>query len=156
MSLHVSEPEFAPVADCCAAHLGLCGEADVEVVFGSEEEIKAVNAKERGVDAVTDVLSFPALTLQAGEYPVFSAQNFPFDSDPEHGHVFLGSILICDAVAKKQAAAFGHSEARERGYLFLHGLLHLLGYDHIEDADRAKMRAAEEAILLSIGLSRGE
>lgn len=146
--------EFAYLADAAAAHLRLTGEAEAETVFASEEEIRGVNKRQRGVDAPTDVLSFPALSLKAGEYPPFTAQSFPYEVDPESGRVFLGSIMICESVAKKQAAEYGHSERRERGYLFLHGLLHLLGYDHIEEEDRRVMREAEEAILAIAGLPR--
>lgn len=154
MSVLVSLPEFAPIADACAAYLRLAGEAEIETVFGSEEEIRAVNRQNRGVDAVTDVLSFPCLSLSAGSYAPFTPQNFPLDCDPESGRVFLGSIFICERVAARQAEEYGHSERRERGYLFLHGLLHLLGYDHIEEDDRVRMRAVEEAVLAKIGLTR--
>ncbi|MDE7395973.1 MAG: rRNA maturation RNase YbeY [Clostridiales bacterium] len=153
MSVKVID-EFAFLADACAAHLALSGEAEAETVFATEEEIQAVNAQQRGVDAPTDVLSFPSLSLTAGTYEPFTAQNFPHEVDPENGRVFLGSILICESVAKKQAEEYGHSERRERGYLFLHGLLHLLGYDHMEEADKRVMRAAEEAILQRAGLLR--
>ena len=153
MSIRVVD-EFAYLADAAAAHLNLCGEAEAETVFASEDEIRAVNQAQRGVDAPTDVLSFPALTLQAGKYPPFTAQAFPYETDPESGRVFLGSIMICESVAKKQAVEYGHSERRERGYLFLHGLLHLLGYDHLEEEDRRVMRAAEEAVLAIADLPR--
>ena len=153
MSVRVLE-EFAYLADAAAEHLHLLGEAEAEVAFATEAEIRTVNRLQRGIDAPTDVLSFPALTLSAGQYPPFTAQNFPYEVDPESGCVFLGSIMICEAQARRQAVEYGHSERRERGYLFLHGLLHLLGYDHIEEEDRRVMRAAEEAILAIAGLPR--
>ena len=153
MSIRVLD-EFAYLADAAAEYLRITGEAEAETVFASEEEIRTVNRLQRGIDAVTDVLSFPALTLKAGEYPPFTAGNFPYEVEPESGRVFLGSIMICESVAKRQAIEYGHSERRERGYLFLHGLLHLLGYDHMEEEDKRIMRVAEEAVLQIAGLPR--
>ncbi len=95
-------------------------------------------------------MSFPLLD----EILSFEKANYPFDYDEDTGCVSLGSILICDEVAKLQAAEYGHSEERERAYLFLHGLLHLLGYDHMDEETKNEMRAAEEEILRSVGLTR--
>ena len=142
------------IADTAAAYFSLAGQAEIEVVFCDEAEIRAVNARSRGVDAVTDVLSFPAFAPFNGRYVPFTPQNFPHDADPETGRVFLGSILICRAVAKKQAAEYGHGIEREEGYLFLHGVLHLLGFDHMRAEEKAAMRKAEEEILTQAGLGR--
>ena len=95
------------------------------------------------------MLSYPALT----EIMPLTADNYPFDGDGE-GRVFLGSVVICRAVAERQAAEYGHSAEREETYLFTHGLLHLLGYDHIEEEDRRVMREAEERVLSAIGITR--
>lgn len=141
--------EFSLLADAACECLSLSGNAVVEVDFVSEDEIRAVNAETRGIDRVTDVLSFPSLD---GILP-FTEQNYPFETN-ENGEVMLGNIIICDAVARRQAAEYGHSESRERCYLFVHGLMHLLGYDHIEDADRAVMREKEEAVLGRCGIER--
>ena len=74
--------------------------------------------------------------------------------DPETGKVYLGSIVICRVKAKEQAAEYGHGEERELAYLTVHGVLHLLSFDHIEEADRAEMRAAEERVLSVLGIGR--
>ena len=148
------EGDYAHVAKIAYETLGLEGEICVELEIVSSGEIHALNLSERGVDRPTDVLSFPTLTLNAGEYAPFTAENFPFDFDPDSKCVCLGSIVICDEIASRQAEEYGHTVERERGYLFLHGLLHLLGYDHIEDADREKMREAEEKVLTLAGLKR--
>lgn len=142
------------IANAASEYFSLTGGARVELVMCSQDEIRELNERTRGVDKVTDVLSFPALTLESGRYADFCADNFPLDTDPDSGRVELGSIVICDEVAEMQAEEYGHSAERERGYLFLHGLLHLLGFDHMQESDKTKMRTAEEDILGRIDLSR--
>ena len=141
---------FERVANATYETLSLMGEAIVEVDFVSRDEIRELNNSARGVDSATDVLSFPALDTIAP----FSRENYPFDYDEENKAVNIGNIVICSDVAKEQAKEYGHSEERERAYLFLHGLLHLLGYDHIQDGDKAVMRAREEEILTALGITR--
>lgn len=143
-------PLFEKVAASAFETLKLSGDCCVEVDFVSEEEIRELNAETRNIDRVTDVLSYPALD----EILPFTEQNYPFEYNTETKQVGLGSIVICEAVAKSQAEEYGHSEERERAYLFLHGLLHLLGYDHIEEDDKKLMREKEEEILTGIGITR--
>ena len=140
--------EMAAAAAETFRALSLSGEASAEVVFADEEEIRELNAGTRGVDKVTDVLSYPALT----EIMPLTADNYPFDGDGE-GRVFLGSVVICRAVAERQAAEYGHSAEREETYLFTHGLLHLLGYDHVDEGeDKRLMRSREKAICARLGI----
>ena len=146
--------QYGHIAAATCAHFRVEGGAEVELIFCTPDEIRALNARMRGVDKETDVLSFPALTLHAGKYAPFTAENFPFDINPESGRVLLGSVAICNEVAERQAEEYGHSLSRERGYLFLHGLLHLLGYDHVTDYDKKAMRKAEEDILQTMGINR--
>ncbi len=141
---------FARAADAAFAALSLAGEAEVEVNFVTEEEIRELNARTRDTDRVTDVLSYPMLD----EIRPFTRENYPFDVDPENGRVPLGSIVICREVAARQAEEYGHSRDREETYLFVHGLLHLLGYDHMTEEDKSVMREAEERILSAIGQVR--
>ena len=122
----------------------------LELLFVSGEEIRALNARERGVDRVTDVLSFPAMELTAGEPIVSDEHGECMDED----RLLIGSVVICTERAKEQAAEYGHSEARELGYLSVHGFLHCLGYDHETDEDRAAMRAEEERIMNLVDLRR--
>ncbi len=143
-----------------AALLGACAaqstESDAplscEIVFTDEAGIRALNARTRGKDAVTDVLSFPNFDLGGG---AIRAAEHPFDRD-EAGRLFLGSIVICRARAERQAAEYGHSLRRELYYLAVHGLCHLLGFDHETEAQKAQMRAREEAILSAMGIGREE
>ena len=145
-----TDDSFLKVTESAFRHLGLSGDAIVELVFVSEEEIKQLNAQTRGIDKVTDVLSYPFLT----DWKEFNKHNYPDDYDYEVKGVRLGCIAICSSVAEMQAREYGHSVEREKSYLFLHVLLHLMGYDHIEEGDRVKMRQTEEEILNDIGVIR--
>ena len=124
----------------------------VEISFCSEQEIREINKEQRGIDRVTDVLSFPALQISAGE--IIRKKDHPFDFDPETKGIFLGSIIICEKRASEQAEEYGHSLKREVNYLALHGLLHLFGYDHETDKQRSQMRVMEERILCELGITR--
>lgn len=123
----------------------------VELVFTDEAGIRKLNAETRGKDAVTDVLSFPNLDgiLQK---PI-RKEDFPFDTD-EDGNLFLGSIVICRERAAQQAEEYGHSLRRELYYLAVHGLCHLLGYDHEKEDEKAQMRAREERVLSDMDIPR--
>ncbi|MDE6060597.1 MAG: rRNA maturation RNase YbeY [Clostridia bacterium] len=114
---------------------------DLTVVDG--ETIRELNNSARGVDKVTDVLSFPCfdkLSLPVGENK-FNA------CDYDGKRVMLGSIMICRQRAQEQAEEFGHSYARELGFLTCHGLLHLLGFDHIEKDDEEIMTAHQREVM---------
>ena len=123
-----------------------------ELDFVSFRRIKRINAETRGIDKVTDVLSFPMLDGVRGKK--IYKKDFPFDYDPDKKAIFLGSIVICMDKVKAQAKEFGHSEERETYYLLVHALLHLFGYDHIEENDKAEMRALEEKIMKKLGVLR--
>jgi probable rRNA maturation factor len=123
----------------------------VEFMRVDGEEIRELNASTRGVDAVTDVLSYPTLNLVAGE-PIQGALH-PYDMD-EEGRLLLGSIVVCKERAEEQAEEYGHGIERELHYLLVHGVMHCLGYDHIVEEDKAKMREREEAVLTRLGITR--
>lgn len=123
----------------------------VEIIFTDADGIRRLNARTRGVDAVTDVLSYPSFAHVAGA-PIRAAEH-AIDLD-EDGNVFIGSVAICSARAAEQAAEYGHSLEREINYLAAHGICHLLGYDHMTDEDRPAMRALEERVLSKMNLSR--
>ena len=114
---------------------------DLTVVDG--ETIRALNSSARGVDRVTDVLSFPC--FEGLKLPV-AEEDFS-DCDYDGKRVMLGSIMICRERAGEQAEEFGHSYARELGFLTCHGLLHLLGFDHIEKEDEEVMTAHQREIM---------
>ena len=123
----------------------------IEVLFVDEAEIQRLNRELREIDKVTDVLSFPALELERGQ--AIKKEDYPFDID-EEGRLLLGSIAICVKRAKEQAEEYGHSYERELHYLIVHGIMHCLGYDHMEEKDKAQMREKEEEILNKLGITR--
>ena len=124
----------------------------VELVFVDEMEIRRLNRETRDMDKVTDVLSYPTMDEIKGQ-ALFSVEH-PFEMD-EEGNLLIGSIVVCCQRAKEQAEEYGHSYERELHYLIVHGIMHCLGYDHIEEADRAEMREKEEYILGKLGITRG-
>ena len=132
---------------CCQAVLtteNFEKDAEVSVSFVSNEEIKNLNKIYRDKDSVTDVLSFP-LTSEDG------TQEF----NPETGAVQLGDVVISLETAVKQAQNYGHSLEREVGFLTVHSMLHLLGYDHETSLlDQRIMREKEESVLEKLGISR--
>lgn len=121
----------------------------VEVCVTSDEGIHQTNLEMRGVDRPTDVLSFPMFELKPGE------KLSPDWADPDTGKVLLGDMMISLERANAQAAEYGHSPEREVCYLAVHSVLHLLGYDHLDEGPmKAQMRAREEAILGKLGITR--
>ena len=122
---------------------------EVDVLFTDDEGIHAINLEQRGVDAPTDVLSFPMFDLKPGEHPDGRW------ADPDTGLVGLGDMAISLERARAQAAEYGHSPQRETAYLAVHSVLHLLGYDHLDEGPmKAQMRAREEAVLGQLGIVR--
>ncbi len=118
------------------------------------DEIQRLNKQFRGVDAVTDVLSFPTLELNKAK---LDHADLPTDAvNSKTGKVNIGDVIICFDRAKEQAANFGHSLKRELCFLSLHGLLHLLGYDHVEADDEREMNELQEQILSKLRITRDE
>ena len=107
--------------------------------------IHDLNLSSRGVDRATDVLSFPTTDIMAGE--VLDLDKFKLDIDPMDNSLLVGEIFICNEVAKAQAKKYNHSYKREFCFLFLHGVLHCLGYDHIDENDRVIMEDLQDKIL---------
>lgn len=128
----INEKVFKELASICVREEGLNPEnVSISLSFVSKDKIKKLNKEFRNVDKVTDVLSFP---MYEGKIP-----NLP--------EIELGDVVICMDKIKAQAKEFGHSEERETYYLFVHSMLHLLGYDHMNEKEKKKMRAMEEKVL---------
>lgn len=119
------------------------------VSFVKRKRIKELNNLYRKVDRQTDVLSFPMLDIK---YPQ-TVKDFQKEYTPD-GSLYIGDIVICPKIAKWQAKLYNHSKKREVGFLALHGLLHILGYDHIESEDEKIMMETSEKILNEMGLKR--
>ena len=125
---------------------------EVAITFVGDDEIREINKAERNIDEVTDVLSFPNLDDVFNKR--IDKKNFPDDVNPENGKVDIGDVIINLNRANEQANEFGHSFMRELSFLMVHGLLHLMGYDHIDKMDAKLMRAQEERILAKFRLKR--
>jgi len=106
----------------------------------SKEEIRELNNQYRGIDNHTDVLSFPLIE--------------DFDEVDPDDEYMLGDVVICLEKAREQAEEFGHSEAREIVYLFVHSVCHLLGFDHMEEDEKQEMRTREEEVMTLLDLER--
>lgn len=126
-------------------------DVDIEIDFLDQSEMQNLNKEARGVDSLTDVLSFPNLKVTLP----FLKEEYIAETNPETEAVILGEIYISLDRAKEQALEFKHSLSREVSFLVVHGLLHLLGFDHIQEDDRKEMEDLQEEILNSIGLNRG-
>ena len=128
---------------------GMTLPCEVDVLLTDDEGIHAVNLDMRGVDRPTDVLSFPEFDLTPGEHPD------EMDADPGTGLIPLGDMVISMEHVASQAKEYGHSRQRELAYLVTHSVLHLLGYDHLDEGpQKAQMRAREEDILTELGITR--
>ena len=128
---------------------GVTVPCEVDVLLTNDENIHQINLDMRNVDRPTDVLSFPEFDLQPGELPTGE------DADPGTGLVPLGDMVISMEHVAAQAKEFGHSNRRELCYLVVHSVLHLLGYDHLDEGPmKAQMRQREEAILAQLGITR--
>ena len=125
---------------------------EVNVTFVNEQTIHQINLETRNVDRPTDVLSFP--TVSNPTRAILTSADFCGLTNPQNNACILGDIVICNAVAKRQAKQYGHSYKREICFLALHGLLHLLGFDHIEPQDEKQMTQLQKEILDKFGVKR--
>lgn len=143
---------FALMRTCAEAALregGADFTAGIDITIVDAASIREMNGEHRNKDTVTDVLSFPMFEFLNGV-----AQE-PLEADPETDCVMLGDMVICMDRAREQAQEYGHSVQRECGYLTIHSVLHLLGFDHErEENDRTLMREKEKACLRALSLFR--
>ena len=146
-----TKPFIKRVLECALKHLNQPSELlEMSLSIVSPEQIQELNKSFREVDKVTDVLSFPTCDNPTrGAITVVCE-----DVNPETDLVNIGDIVICLERAKEQAKEYGHSLKRELAFLSLHGLLHLLGYDHIEEEDEKQMIALQKEILDQAGITR--
>ena len=121
-------------------------DSEVSVTFVTNEMIRDINREYRGKDQPTDVISFAMEELGEGETAIIGS------TEPR----MLGDIIISLDRTKEQAADYGHSFKRELGFLAVHGFLHLLGYDHMNEKDEKEMFSRQEEILLSLGITRDQ
>lgn len=134
----------------------LCMEAEklkqdyeVSVIIVADDEIRAINKEHRDIDEATDVLSFPMAEFLNGE---LISDEGDYDMDSEE--LMLGDIILSAETARRQAEEYGHSLEREIAFLTAHSCFHLLGYDHMEEAEEKVMMGKQESILVKMGLTR--
>ena len=143
------EAQFQRVITAALDAEGVEVPCEINVLVTDDEGIHQINLEQRDIDRPTDVLSFPMFELEPGEHPD------EMDADPETELVPLGDMVISLERAGEQAREFGHSVEREVCYLTVHSVLHLLGYDHMDEGEmKAQMRAREEEILGALGITR--
>ncbi len=142
------------VIEACLDYEGCPYEAELSVLFTDNAEIQKINQEYRGIDAATDVLSFPAIEYEiAGDFSRLedaSMDNF----HPESGELILGDIVISVDKAQAQAAEYGHPIEREIAFLTAHSMFHLFGYDHMEDEERVRMELKQNAVLEKLKIQR--
>ncbi len=129
-------------------------EAEVNVVLTDNERIREMNRAFRGVDAPTDVLSFPMLTFDSPSDFSHVEDEAVDNFDPDTGELLLGDMMISAEKVLEQAREYGHSVEREYSFLTVHSLLHLCGYDHMEEEDRLLMEQRQAVIMDRLGILR--
>lgn len=128
--------------------------ASVNLVITDSEGIRELNRDSRGIDSETDVLSFPNVDFEKpGEFVIPEDKEADY-FDPDTGELLLGDICICANKVREQAVSYGHSLLREFAFLVAHSMLHLCGYDHMEEADAVVMEKRQEEILHTLGITR--
>ncbi len=149
------ETLFRDVTDACFRAEGI-PEALVSIRIVDDHEIQRLNKVTRGVDRKTDVLSYPTVRYPEGKTARDSARLVKREYDPGAGMAYLGDCVISLPRAQAQAAEYGHSLQRELGYLAAHSAFHLMGYDHMVDEDKARMREMEKRVMREMKLWRDE
>lgn len=125
----------------------------VDVLITDNESMREINRDERGIDAPTDVLSFPAVDFERpGDFS--HLEDDPFLFEPDSGELLLGDMVISADKVLSQAEEYGHSPRRELAFLTAHSMYHLMGYDHETDAERLVMEEKQENLLQELGITR--
>ena len=129
-------------------------EIQLNVLLTDNDGIHAYNKQYRDIDRATDVLSFPNLDFEApGDFEIDENREADY-FDPDTGELILGDIIISVDKVKEQAASYGHSEKREFAFLVAHSMLHLCGYDHMEEDEAKVMETKQEQVLSTLGITR--
>lgn len=147
--------KITKVSEFALREEGVTEEYQISLLFVDNEEIRSINNETRNIDRATDVLSFPMLDFDEGKVYKDMYIGFNFDETYKDGNeLVLGDMVLSLERAKEQSVDFGHSYEREVCYLVIHSILHLLGYDHMIEEDKVKMRGREEDILKKFNIER--
>ena len=142
LDMLIEGPLVSAAVNAVLVHEGVIRDVNVSVSFVDEDEMRGLNAAWRGIDAPTDVLSFEC--------------DSPFDDDvPDDEPIELGDVILCPGVIASQAPEFGNTPAEECLRMLVHGMFHLLGYDHIDEQGANEMEAGELAVLRTLAVNRG-
>lgn len=142
------------VVDAVLEHEKCPYEAEISLLLTHNDEIHEMNLEHRGIDRATDVLSFPMLEFDhAGDFSIIDEETADV-FDPESGELMLGDIVISVDKVLEQAQEYGHSPKREYAFLIAHSMLHLCGYDHMDDEERKVMEEKQRAIMEKINILR--
>lgn len=148
------EEQLDKLVSFVAAYVACPYEPEISVTLVTKEEIHRLNKEFRQVDRSTDVLSFPMMEYDAPADFSGSAFEESLTLSPETGELVLGDIVLCSEVVCEQAEEYGHSEFREFSFLVVHSLLHLFGYDHIEEEERSEMEQLQKKIMNELQIMR--
>lgn len=129
-------------------------ETEVSVLLTDNASIREINREQRGIDAPTDVLSFPMIEYETPSDFSHVEEAFEDTFDPDTGELMLGDIVVSVEKVVEQAELYGHSQERELAFLVAHSVLHLCGYDHIDEEERAEMEERQRTILDEAGFPR--
>ena len=141
------------VVEAALNYIGCPYEAEVNLLLTTNEEIQALNKEFRDIDRATDVLSFPMIEFQTpGDFGFLEEHEEYFH--PESGELVLGDIVISKEKVISQAEEFGHTPKREYAFLIAHSVLHLSGYDHMEESERLEMEELQREILTRLNILR--
>lgn len=141
-----NEEKIKNITVCCLESEGITFACEIGVTFTDNEQIRVLNNEHRNIDRETDVLSFPMID------DINNIADYEINQDGSG--VLLGDIVISLEKAASQAEEYGHSFEREVAFLIVHSMMHLLGYDHMEEDERIVMREHEEAVLSKLGILR--
>ncbi len=141
--------------EVCLHYIDCPYEVEVNLIITSNEEIEKINSEQRKIDAPTDVLSFPMIDYEKpGKFDFLQGRKQYFN--PDNGELILGDIIISAEKIIEQAESYGHSLEREYTFLIAHSMLHLFGYDHMDENTRVEMEQHQNNIMRILGISRGE
>lgn len=135
---------------------GCTYEVEISLIITDDEGIHEMNRDFRGIDRPTDVLSFPNVSYdEPGDFSVMDGEQNVDLLNPDTGNIIFGDIVINEARVRSQAIEYGHSEMREFAFLVAHSMLHLCGYDHMEEDEAAVMEKKQKDVLDKLGITRG-
>lgn len=147
------EKIYRSVVDTVLDNFDCPYDCEVSLLFVEDEQMREINNETRGIDNSTDVLSFPNVNFEeAGKFDIIDEAEDYFE--PDSGELILGDIVLSVNKIREQAKEYGHSELREYAFLICHSMLHLLGFDHMEEDERKEMEALQTKIMELLNITR--